>query len=107
MADRVAISHRDVTVPVRRTRVVLRCRGTGRCAGTLKLDATSRSLRVRRADHETRVKFDLAGGVSSALYPAVPVRSRDQLRRRGRSVGRVTVRFTDGSSASRLITMIR
>ncbi len=106
---RVSISHPDTTVRRNRTAVGLTCLGTvsARCTGSVTLTATGLESRLAASgQRSTRTSFALVAGKPRTIRLALPRTTRARLARKNKAVVRVQVRLSDGTVASRLITLV-
>jgi hypothetical protein len=106
---RLLISHPDTTVRRNRTAVGLTCLGTvvARCTGSVTLTATGRDSRLAASgQRSTRTSFALVAGKARTLRLALPRTTRARLARKNKAVVKVQAKLSDGTVASRLITLV-
>jgi hypothetical protein len=102
------ISHRRVPLFRGRVVVVLRCAGAAgaHCAGTLSLAPTGLPRRAKAAQSGSASTFDVPAGTDGSTRIAVPAATRNQLKKRHKAIVRATATLADGTSTTRLLTVI-
>lgn len=102
------ISHRRVPLFRGRVVVALRCAGAvgARCTGTLSLAPTELPTRAKSAQAGPTAAFDVPAGATGSTRIAVPAETRAQLKRRHKAIVRATATLADGTSTTRLLTVI-
>ena len=107
---RLAIAHRVVIARSGTTSVGLRCGGPvnpARCLGTIRIEATSlHSRRPSARSAAAGTGFTLVTGKKTSVKLKLPAATRAQLRAHRRAVVRSVVRLSDGTTVTRLLTVI-